>query len=92
MTTRGNGRVFQRNGSSFWWVAYYVHGKEVREVGKHVRTGNKLATTEDNRQQAEPFLKHRMGEVITERHGGPSFHRTITATHHGLGIAGCTQV
>jgi integrase len=73
MTTRGKGRVFQRKGSSYWWVAYYAHRKEQREVATHVRTGEKLEATEGNRQQAERFLKHRLGEVTTEMHGGPAF-------------------
>ena len=70
---RGNGRVFQRSGSSYWWIAYYAHGKEQREVAKHVRTSEKLEATEDNRSQAERFLKRRMGEVIAEKHGGHAF-------------------
>ena len=32
MSTRGQGRVYQRAGSPFWYVAYYAHGKEQRET------------------------------------------------------------
>jgi integrase len=70
---RGTGRIFSRNGSSFWWVSYYAHSKEQREVARHPRTGEKLDATEDNRQLAERFLKRRLGEVTAEKHGGPSF-------------------
>jgi hypothetical protein len=73
VSERGNGRIFQRNGSSYWWIAFYAHGKEQREVARHPRTSNKLDATEDNRPLAERFLKRRLGEVIAERHGGPSF-------------------
>src|SRR5205085_928859 len=70
---RGNGRVFQRNGSPFFWISYYHNGKEQREVAKHVRTGDKVEALEEKRHEAERFLKRRMAEVITEKHGGPSF-------------------
>jgi integrase len=70
---RGNGRVFQRNGSPFWWISYYHHGKEQREVAKHVRTDLKLEAIEGNRHEAERFLKHRLGKITAEEHGGPAF-------------------
>ena len=70
---RGTGRVFTRNGSSYFWIAYYSHSKEQREVARHVRTGDKLEATDANRQQAERFLKHRMGEIAAEQHGGRAF-------------------
>src|SRR5512146_3110316 len=73
MNARGSGRVFQRKGSSYFWAQYYARGKDNREVCRHLRTGEKLEATEDNRQQAERFLKHRIGEVTTEKHGGPAF-------------------
>jgi integrase len=70
---RGTGRIFKRDGSPFWWVAYYHHGKEQREVAKHVRTGARLEATEPNRHEAERFLKRRLGEIAAEEHGGPAF-------------------
>jgi integrase len=73
MSNRGTGRVFERKGSSFWWLSYYAHGREVREVARHVRTGDKLESTEKNRRDAERFLKHRLGEIIAEQHGGRAF-------------------
>jgi integrase len=73
MTTRGQGRVFTRKGSPFFWISYYSRGEEQREVARHVRTGKKLETTEANQHEAERFLKHRRGEVTAEKHGGPVF-------------------
>jgi integrase len=71
MNTRGQGRIFQRG--SYFWVAYYAHGKEQREVAKHVRTGAKLEATEKNHHEAERFLKRRLGELAAEQHGGRPF-------------------
>lgn len=73
MNTRGQGRIFERKGSSFFWIAYYAHGKEQREVARHVRTGDKLEANEKNRHEAERFLKHRLGEIAAEKHGGRPF-------------------
>jgi integrase len=71
--TRGDGRVFQRKGSSFWWVGYYRNGKEIREPATHLRTGKKLEATEDNRREAERFLAKRIDSITTEKGGGPFF-------------------
>ena len=71
MNTRGQGRVFTRG--SYFWIAYYAHGKEQREVAKHVRTGAKLEATEKNRHEAERFLRYRLGEIAAEQHGGRPF-------------------
>lgn len=72
MNTRGQGRIFQRG--SYLWVAYYAHGKEQREVARHVRTNDKLeAIGEKNHHEAERFLRHRLGEIASEQHGGPAF-------------------
>src|SRR6516165_353594 len=73
MNTRGQGRLFQRVRSSYWWISYYAHGKEEREVARHVRTGLKLEATEKNRHEAERWLKRRLGELAAEQHGGRAF-------------------
>jgi integrase len=73
MNTRGQGRIFERKRSPFWWVAYYAHGKEQREVGRHVRTGEKLQLTEKNRHEAARWLKHRLKELAAEQYGGRPF-------------------
>ena len=68
---KGDGRVFRRG--AFWWVSYYHHGKELREAARQLRTGRKLQATADERLQAEKFLKHRLGEIAAEHHGGHAF-------------------
>jgi len=73
MTNRGQGRIFERKGSSYWWVSYYAHGKEEREVARHVRTGEKIEVSEKGRHEAERFLKRRLGELAAEHHGGRAF-------------------
>jgi len=71
---RGQGRVFDRKGSSFWWISYYFHSREVREAARHVRTGKKIELTAKNSQhEAERFLKSRLGEIAAEQHGGRAF-------------------
>lgn len=73
---RGDGRIYKRSGSPFWWIAYYRYGKQKREPALY-RTGKKnrqkIEATEENREAAEKFLKHRINEITTERYGGPSF-------------------
>lgn len=59
---RGEGRVFRRKGSSVFWCAYYLGGKEFRES-----TG----TTEQ--QKAERFLKGRLREVAADLIGAKPF-------------------
>jgi integrase len=73
MKSRGEGRIFARKGSGFWWISYYHRGKEQREVAQHVRTRKKIQATEEGRREAEKFLRHRLGEITAERHGGPAF-------------------
>jgi integrase len=70
---RGDGRVFQRRGTPYWWIAYYHHGKEQREVACHVRTGKKIEATEKGHHEAGRFLKRRLGEIAAEQHGGRAF-------------------
>jgi integrase len=68
-----DGRVFQRKGSPYWWIAFYAHGKEVREVARHVRTGEKLEATDENRRDAERFKKQKLGQLAASQYGGPAF-------------------
>ena len=68
-----DGRLFQRKRSSYWWISFYAHGREVREVARHVRTGEKLEATEENRREAERFKKQRLGQLAASQHGGPAF-------------------
>jgi integrase len=70
---RGQGSIYRKAGSPYWNVAYYAHGKLVREVACHVRTGERLRDTEKNLAEAERFLKSRLGAVNAEKHGAPTF-------------------
>lgn len=42
---RGDGRIFKRSGSSFYWCAYYLRGKQYRE-----------STGETDEVKAQKFL------------------------------------
>jgi len=60
---RGDGRVFQRKGSSRWWIQYSVNGHQFREsAGK----------TED---QARKKLKARLREAARDDFAGPAAER-----------------
>lgn len=64
--SRGDGRIFKRSRSPFWWISYCRNCKEVRE-------STEIEATESNRKKAARVLKHRIGETIAEKHGGPAF-------------------
>ena len=59
---RGEGRIFQRNGSSVLWCAYYLRGKEFRE-----------STGTADQDKAEKFLKRRLREVGADVIGAKPF-------------------
>ena len=59
---RGQGRIFQRNGSSALWCAYYLRGKEFRE-----------STGTADQDKAEKFLKRRLREVGADVIGAKQF-------------------
>jgi hypothetical protein len=64
MNTRdkGNGRIFKRKGSEFFWCAYYLRGKEYRE-----------STHKTDQSEAEKFLKRRLKEVSADQVGKGMF-------------------
>ena len=62
MKTRGDGRIFQRKGTSLWWCAYYLRGREYRE-----------STSETDEQKARKFLKRRLKEVGADQIGAKRF-------------------
>ena len=62
MKTRGEGRIFQRKGSTLLWCAYYLRGKEYRE-----------STGESDPEQAARFLKRRLKEVGADEIGAKPF-------------------
>jgi integrase len=59
---RGEGRIFERKGSSALWCAYYVHGREIRE-----------STGTADPEKAAKFLKRRLREVDNDRDGTKAF-------------------
>jgi integrase len=73
---RGDGRIYTREGSRFFWVAYYHNGKQKREPALYCggkKNGMRIEALEQNRNAAEKFLKHRIDEMTAERYGGPAF-------------------
>jgi hypothetical protein len=59
---RGEGRVYKQKGSSFWWCAYYLRGKQHRE-----------STHTADQDKAEKFLKGRLKEVGADQIGAKQF-------------------
>ena len=59
---RGNGRIFQRKGSSLWWCAYYLRGKEYRESTGHT-----------DEKKAQKFLQSKLKEVHADQIGARPF-------------------
>src|SRR5947207_2518095 len=55
---RGDGRLFRRSGSPFWWMSYYCDGREYRE-----------STGATNEKQATKALKARLQEVANDKSG-----------------------
>ncbi len=53
---RGTGRIFERSGSAFFWIAYYHRGREIRESSKS-----------PDRKIAERLLKRRLREIGADR-------------------------
>jgi len=73
---RGDGRVFRRIGSTYWWCAYYdAKGVEKREVclKKHHKKQNKLKATADNEDAARQYLRKQVDAVRAETLGAPAF-------------------
>src|ERR1035441_7518636 len=62
MKSRGDGRIFQRKGSAFWWAAYYLRGKEYRE-----------STGETEENKAQKFLGRKLKEVHADQIGAKPF-------------------
>jgi len=73
VSERGVGRIFSRPGSRFWWVGYYHNGKQCREAARNVRSGKKIEATEEGREDAEKFLKHRLNQITAEKYGAKPF-------------------
>lgn len=56
---RGRGRIYQRAGSSMWWMRFYKRGKQVR-----------MSTGETDEVKAERALKRKLQERDGELSGG----------------------
>src|SRR5207245_955402 len=52
-TMRGDGRIFRDPGSRFWFMAYYLNGKQVRQ-----------STGEVDERRARRVLRRRISEVL----------------------------
>lgn len=59
---RGDGRIYLRKGSPFYWCAYYLHGKQYRE-----------STGETDDQKARKFLNKKLKEVHADQIGARPF-------------------
>jgi len=59
---RGDGRIYQRPGSPFFWCAYYLDGKQYRE-----------STEETDEQKARKFLRNKLKEVGAAQIGKGAF-------------------
>jgi hypothetical protein len=74
--SRGQGRIYRRDRSPYWWVAYYYQGQQKREPAIYLdekRYGIKVEATDENRAAAEKFLKDKTSRITTEQYGGPAF-------------------
>jgi hypothetical protein len=63
VTSRGDGRIYKRKGSSRYWIQYSIRGRQYREPG-----GKTPAA-------ARKKLQQRLREAGTERFGGPAAER-----------------
>ena len=59
---RGDGRIYQRSGSSLWWCAYYLRGKQYRQ-----------STGETDKGKAHKFLNRKLKEVHADEIGARPF-------------------
>ena len=66
--TRGSGSIYKQKGSAVYWVKYYRNGKSFRE-----------STRTTNKQEANDFLKQRLGEIATGNFYGPLAERVTIA-------------
>jgi hypothetical protein len=55
---RGDGRLYKHPSSKFWWCAFYLLGKQIRQ-----------STGETDEKQAEKFLKRKIREIENDKEG-----------------------
>jgi integrase len=70
-SARGNGRIFRKKDSRFWWCAYYVTGKEIRESTGVVRLDPDPSGKSE--KEALRYLKRKTDEVGAARQGLHTF-------------------
>jgi integrase len=59
---RGEGKIYNRPGSKFWWICYSLRGKLYRE-----------STRTTDEKKAQKFLKHRIKEIGADQIGAKKF-------------------
>jgi hypothetical protein len=59
---RGQGRIYRRPGSTLYWCAYYLRGKQYRQ-----------STGETDESKAHKFLKRKIMEVGADKIGAKTF-------------------
>ncbi len=59
---RGDGRIYQREGTPFLWCAYYLRGKQYRESTGHT-----------DEEKAIKFLRNKLKEVHADQIGAKTF-------------------
>jgi hypothetical protein len=55
---RGDGRLYKHPSSKFWWCAFYLRGKQIRQ-----------STGATDEKQAEKFLKRKIREIENDKEG-----------------------
>jgi hypothetical protein len=55
---RGDGRLYKHPSSKFWWCAFYLRGKQIRQ-----------STGETDEKQAKKFLKRKIREIENDKEG-----------------------
>jgi hypothetical protein len=63
---RGTGCVYQREGSSNWWIQYYRNGKVYRQSASTTKRG-----------KAEQMLQRKLAEVVNHTFIDPKSERTL---------------
>jgi hypothetical protein len=53
---RGDGRLYKHPDSKFWWCAFYLRGKQIRQ-----------STGETDEKRAEKFLKRKIREIENDK-------------------------
>lgn len=59
---RGDGRIYQRTGSPFYWCEYWLRGKQHRE-----------STGQADEEKARKFLRNKLKEVFADQIGARTF-------------------